>query len=44
MTFERPHAPTRGVLHQGAGIGAGAQQLADLIGNLLSESQGRRRP
>jgi len=39
MTFERPQGTElTALLHQGAGIGRAHQQLADLIGNLLSES------
>lgn len=39
MTFERPHGTElTALLHQGAGIVRAHQQLAELLGNLLSEA------
>jgi AcrR family transcriptional regulator len=39
MTFERPHGTElAALLHQGAGIVQAHRQLADLLGNLLSEA------
>ena len=39
MTFERPHGTElTALLHQGAGIVQAHQQLAGLLGNLLSEA------